>query len=170
MTDNPTTGTKKLARRQPPQLLEWVYTVGPSRRPWQWYGIVLVIGLGLGALFYITLGGEWSAAFGMLIWTCIVVAASLAPARGYQVQLDGQVLYVWDVKRSRAIVERNLAEFATYKLVVLSADRARDAHGQLGERDHAARHRGAGGTRHRFPTADSVAPGKVQDTRHATEA
>lgn len=121
MTNNQATQSKKPASPRTPRVLEWVYSVGPPRRSWKWYGIVLAIGLGLAALFYVTLGGGWSAALGMLIWTCIVIAGALAPSREYQVQLDGQVLYVW-VKRDRAIIERNLAEFATYKLVVVQAD------------------------------------------------
>lgn len=123
MTNNQAPRTKRPTSPLPPQVIEWRFSVGPPRRSWQWYGIVLAIGLGLAALFYLTLGGDWPAALGMLIWTCIVIAASLAPTRNYRVELSRNLLTVYDVKRSRATIERNLAEFALYKLVLLPADR-----------------------------------------------
>ena len=123
MTRSHPTRTKKPDSSRPPQVLEWEFAVGPPRRSWRWYGIVLAIGLGLAGLFYLSLRNGWSAALGMLLWTCIVIAAALAPTRNYRVELNRNLLTIRDVKRGRAIIDRNLAEFATYKLIVLPADR-----------------------------------------------
>ena len=123
MTRSHPTRTKKPAIPRPPQIIEWIYAVGPPIRPWTWYCTVLAIGLGLAALFYITLGGERAAALSMLVWLCMVIVTALAPSRSYRVELNRNLLIIRDVKRGRAITDRNLAEFATYKLVVLPPDR-----------------------------------------------
>jgi hypothetical protein len=123
MTNNQTTRNKKPASPQPPQSIEWVSTVGLPRRPWTWYCVVLAIGLGLAGLFYISLQNEWSAALEMLLWTCMVIAAAFVPSRDYRAELNRSLPTAWDVKRGRAIIERNLAEFVTYDLVVLSEAR-----------------------------------------------
>jgi len=112
-------------------MLAWTYIEGPPRRSLSWYLIVVAIGFGLAGLLYVVVPADPWWAGGMLLWVTVVTASSLAPSRSYLAQLDGQLLYVWDVKRNRTVVERNLREFVTYRVEEIAADRLNRARRKL---------------------------------------
>ncbi|MEV7769906.1 hypothetical protein [Microbacterium sp. NPDC086615] len=109
------------------RVLEWSYQFGPPRRSWRWFAVVFAIGLGLAGLFFLTLRNEWGAGGWMIVWLCMMLATALAPARTYHVRLDRNHLTIEFAARRHTIVDRNLSEYATYKISEIPADRLNPA-------------------------------------------
>jgi len=105
------------------RILEWSYSIGPPRRSWLWYLSVIVTGVGGADLLFLVAPDDSAWTLSMILCTCVVLAFSLVPSRDVVAQLDGDLLYLWDVKRKHLLVEQNLREFATWKVDTIPADR-----------------------------------------------